>query len=35
MKEKKQIYIYVDTDDVVAPLTIRMPRCFTGKVKGS
>jgi len=35
MKKKKQIYIYVDTNDVVALLTIRMPRCFISKVEGS
>jgi hypothetical protein len=35
MKKKKQIYIYVDTNDVAALLTIRMPRCFISKVEGS
>lgn len=32
---KETICVYVNTDVVVAPLTMRMPRCFIGKVKGS
>jgi hypothetical protein len=24
-----------DVDDVVTPITMRMPRCFTSKVEGS
>jgi len=34
-KREEEIYIYIDANDVVALITMRMPRCFTYKVEGT
>ena len=34
-KREEGIHIYIDANDVVALVIIRMPRCFTNKVEGN
>ena len=34
-KREEEIHIYVDANNVVAPLTMRMPMYFTCKVKNN
>jgi hypothetical protein len=32
---EEEIHIYINVDDVATPLTMRIPRCFIGKVEGN